>query len=93
MVGVVSCVYLLTSSYPDKIQSNLHRAHCFLPAGIVTVLAERPGLLAPAVSAFYLRDPVDLQACRTFTTFPPETRVLSSVKTSIIHLLIALVTH
>ncbi|XP_063048216.1 protein ecdysoneless homolog isoform X2 [Engraulis encrasicolus] len=65
--------------YPDKIQSNLHRAHCFLPAGIVTVLAERPGLLAPAVSAFYLRDPVDLQACRTFTTFPPETRVLSSV--------------
>ncbi|KAL2083639.1 hypothetical protein ACEWY4_021412 [Coilia grayii] len=65
--------------YPDKIQASFHRAHCFVPAGIVTVLAERPDLLAPAVSAFYLRDPVDLQACRTFRTFPPETRVLTSV--------------
>ncbi|CAL8254863.1 unnamed protein product [Lota lota] len=61
--------------YPEKITSNLHRAHCFLPAGIATVLAQRPDLVAPAVSAFYLRDPVDLQACRGFKTFPPDTRV------------------
>uniref|UniRef100_A0AAY4C871 Ecdysoneless n=1 Tax=Denticeps clupeoides TaxID=299321 RepID=A0AAY4C871_9TELE len=65
--------------YPGKIQANLHHAHCFLPAGIVTVLSQRPDLLAPAVSAFYLRDPVDLQACRTFRFFPPETRVIASV--------------
>ncbi|XP_042560945.1 protein ecdysoneless homolog [Clupea harengus] len=65
--------------FPDKIQTGFHRAHCFLPAGIATVLAQRPDLLAPAVSAFYLRDPVDLQACRSFRTFLPETRVLTSV--------------
>uniref|UniRef100_UPI003AAB2C36 protein ecdysoneless homolog isoform X1 n=1 Tax=Centroberyx gerrardi TaxID=166262 RepID=UPI003AAB2C36 len=65
--------------YPEKITAGLHRAHCFLPAGIATVLAQRPDLVAPAVSAFYLRDPVDLQACRSFKTFPPDTRVLTLV--------------
>lgn len=65
--------------YPEKIQTSLHRAHCFIPAGVATVLAQRPDLVAPAVSAFYLRDPVDLQACRSFKTFPPDTRVLSMV--------------
>ncbi|XP_041645684.1 protein ecdysoneless homolog [Cheilinus undulatus] len=65
--------------YPEKIQTSLHRAHCFIPAGVATVLAQRPDLVAPAVSAFYLRDPVDLQACRSFKNFPPDTRVLTSV--------------
>uniref|UniRef100_A0A8C9XI02 Ecdysoneless homolog (Drosophila) n=1 Tax=Sander lucioperca TaxID=283035 RepID=A0A8C9XI02_SANLU len=65
--------------YPEKIKAGLHRAHCFIPSGIAMVLAQRPDLVAPAVSAFYLRDPVDLQACRSFKTFPPDTRVLASV--------------
>ncbi|XP_030012488.1 protein ecdysoneless homolog isoform X2 [Sphaeramia orbicularis] len=65
--------------YPEKIQTGLHRAHCFIPAGIAHVLTQRPNLVAAAVSAFYLRDPVDLQACRTFKTFPPDTRVLTMV--------------
>uniref|UniRef100_A0A8D3DAS4 Ecdysoneless homolog (Drosophila) n=1 Tax=Scophthalmus maximus TaxID=52904 RepID=A0A8D3DAS4_SCOMX len=65
--------------YPEKIKTILHRAHCFIPAGIAQVLAQRPDLVAPAVLAFYLRDPVDLQACRSFKTFPPDTRVLTSV--------------
>ncbi|XP_054456564.1 protein ecdysoneless homolog [Anoplopoma fimbria] len=65
--------------YPEKIKDGLHRAHCFIPSGIAMVLAQRPDLVAPAVSAFYLRDPVDLQACRSFKTFPPDTRVLTSV--------------
>ncbi|XP_077352292.1 protein ecdysoneless homolog [Festucalex cinctus] len=65
--------------YPDKIGANQHRAQCFVPAGVAMVLAQRPDLVAPAVSAFYLRDPVDLQACRNFKNFPPDTRVLSSV--------------
>ncbi|XP_072246886.1 protein ecdysoneless homolog [Leuresthes tenuis] len=65
--------------YPEKIKSSLHRAHCFIPTGIATVLAQRPDLIAPAVSAFYLRDPVDLQACRSFKTFSPDTRVFTLV--------------
>ncbi|KAM9804364.1 protein ecdysoneless homolog [Neosynchiropus ocellatus] len=65
--------------YQEKVSASFHRAHCFIPAGIALVLAQRPDLLAPAVSAFYLRDPLDLQACRNFKTFPPDTRVLTSV--------------
>lgn len=75
---ICACPFVLR--YPEKITSNLHRAHCFLPAGIATVLAQRPDLIAPAVSAFYLRDPVDLQACRGFKVFPPDTRVLTRVR-------------
>ncbi|XP_067222843.1 protein ecdysoneless homolog isoform X1 [Chanodichthys erythropterus] len=66
--------------YPDKIQQNFHHAHCYVPAGIAVVLSRRPDLIAAAVSAFYLRDPVDLQACRNFHTFPPDTRVMTSVR-------------
>ncbi|XP_008580384.1 PREDICTED: protein SGT1 [Galeopterus variegatus] len=65
--------------YPEKIQASLHRAHCFLPAGIVAVLKQQPRLVAAAVQAFYLRDPIDLRACRVFKTFLPETRIMTLV--------------
>ncbi|NXM42000.1 ECD protein, partial [Gymnorhina tibicen] len=66
--------------YPEKIQASLHRARCFLPAGIVAVLRQRPSLVAAAVQAFYLRDPADLRACRRpFRTFPAEQRVMALV--------------
>ncbi|XP_018426908.1 PREDICTED: protein ecdysoneless homolog isoform X3 [Nanorana parkeri] len=65
--------------YPEKMKESLHRAHCFVPAGIAAVLKERPQLLAAAVQAFYLRDPLDLKACRTFRHFLPETGVFTSV--------------
>lgn len=67
------------SGYPEKIEASLHRAHCFLPAGIVAVLKQRPRLVSAAVQAFYLRDPIDLRACRVFRTFLPETRIMASV--------------
>lgn len=65
--------------YPGKIEASLHRAHCFLPAGIAAVLKQCPRLVAAAVQAFYLRDPIDLRACRVFKTFLPETRIMTSV--------------
>uniref|UniRef100_A0A8C3XDS5 Ecdysoneless cell cycle regulator n=1 Tax=Cyanoderma ruficeps TaxID=181631 RepID=A0A8C3XDS5_9PASS len=66
--------------YPEKIQASLHRARCFLPAGIVAVLRQRPSLVAAAVQAFYLRDPGDVRACRRpFRTFPAEQRVMTLV--------------
>ncbi|NWW48914.1 ECD protein, partial [Pedionomus torquatus] len=74
-----TAVYKRISGYPDKIQASFHRAHCYLPAGIVAVLRQRPSLVAPAVQAFYLRDPVDLRACRSFQTFPPDERVMTIV--------------
>ncbi|NWI66978.1 ECD protein, partial [Todus mexicanus] len=74
-----TAVYRRISGYPEKIQTSLHRAHCYLPAGAVAVLKQRPSLVAAAVQAFYLRDPVDLRACRTFKTFPPDERVMTVV--------------
>ncbi|KAM6067429.1 protein ecdysoneless homolog [Chlamydotis macqueenii] len=76
---VRTVVYKRISGYPEKIQASFHRAHCYLPAGIVAVLRQRPSLVAPAVQAFYLRDPVDLRACRSFKTFPPDERVMTVV--------------
>lgn len=76
---ISSAVKRRLKGYPEKIQTDLHHAHCFIPAGIALVLAKRPDLVAAAISAFYLRDPIDLQACRNFKTFPADTRVLSMV--------------
>uniref|UniRef100_F6QZ92 Ecdysoneless cell cycle regulator n=2 Tax=Bos TaxID=9903 RepID=F6QZ92_BOVIN len=64
--------------YPEKIKASLHQAHCFLPAGIAAVLKQCPRLVAAGVQAFYLRDPIDLRACRIFKTFLPETRIMTS---------------
>ncbi|KAM6266022.1 protein ecdysoneless homolog [Porphyrio hochstetteri] len=74
-----TAVYKRISGYPEKIQASFHRAHCYLPAGIVAVLRQRPSLVAAAVQAFYLRDLVDLRACRSFRTFPPDSRVMTAV--------------
>ncbi|XP_067222845.1 protein ecdysoneless homolog isoform X2 [Chanodichthys erythropterus] len=61
-----------------------HTESCLAKQPIRSALARRldgrPDLIAAAVSAFYLRDPVDLQACRNFHTFPPDTRVMTSVR-------------
>ncbi|XP_048449060.1 protein ecdysoneless homolog [Rhincodon typus] len=65
--------------YPEKIYADRHRAYCYVPAGIAAVLKRRPDLLAPAIQAFYLRDPIDLCACRPFKLFLPETRVMTLV--------------
>ncbi|ETE64164.1 Protein SGT1, partial [Ophiophagus hannah] len=77
--SIKAAVYKRINGYPEKIQTCLHRAHCYLPAGIAVVLRQRPALVSAAVQAFYLRDPVDLKSCRVFKTFPPETRVMASV--------------
>ncbi|XP_010076766.1 PREDICTED: protein SGT1, partial [Pterocles gutturalis] len=74
-----TAVYKRISGYPEKIQASFHRAHCYLPAGIVAVLRQRPSLVAAAVQAFYLRDPADLRACRSFKTFPPDECVMTVV--------------
>ncbi|XP_053547870.1 protein ecdysoneless homolog isoform X2 [Bombina bombina] len=77
--SVAKAVARRINGYPDKIKDSLHRAHCFIPAAVAAVLKARPKLISAAVQAFYLRDPVDLRACRTFHHFPPEMLVLTSV--------------
>ncbi|XP_043912029.1 protein ecdysoneless homolog isoform X3 [Protopterus annectens] len=77
--SVQSCVKQRIKEYPEKISSNLHRAYCYVPAGIAVVLKQHPQLIASAVQAFYCRDPVDVKTCSTFKTFLPETRVMTLV--------------
>ena len=48
-------------SFPDLMQESIHYAHCYIPASMAAILEEKPQLIAPAVRAFYYRDPVDLQ--------------------------------
>lgn len=73
------CCIIACPRYPEKVQASLHRAHCYLPADIVMVLKHRPALVAAAVQAFYLRDPIDLQVCRPLRIFSPDRRVMTSV--------------
>jgi len=61
--------------FPDKALKSLHTAQVYLPALIVAILAKYPGLISTAVRAFYLRDTLDLKACRAMKYFPPETCV------------------
>jgi len=67
------------ADFPDKAKKSLHSTQVYLPAHIVAILNTYPGLISTAVRAFYLRDTLDLKACRAMKYFPPE----SCVKTVI----------
>ncbi|KAJ3328455.1 hypothetical protein HDU76_009949, partial [Blyttiomyces sp. JEL0837] len=51
---------------------GFHRARCVVPRDIARILKFDPGLVASAVEAFYLRDPLQLKACQTMSRFPPS---------------------
>ena len=48
-------------SYPKKVWSLLHHAHCLLPLPAAHVLSCNPQLIAPAVHALCDRDPNDMK--------------------------------
>ncbi|GIX76184.1 protein ecdysoneless homolog [Caerostris extrusa] len=62
-----------------KIDEYKHRAHCYVPCAVAAILKEDPSILPHAVKAFYLRDPIDLKACRAMRYFAPETRVMTEI--------------
>jgi hypothetical protein len=51
-----------------------------MPAELCAALQADPGIVAPAVAAFYERDPIDMKRCGTMRRFPFNTRVPVSVK-------------
>ncbi|KAI8592347.1 SGT1 protein-domain-containing protein [Geranomyces variabilis] len=59
---------------------NMHHARCFVPHKIAHILHYEPTLVAPAVEAFYTRDPIAMRACYKMTEFPPATNVMTSVR-------------
>ncbi|XP_055331560.1 protein ecdysoneless homolog isoform X2 [Paramacrobiotus metropolitanus] len=70
------------NGYPKKISDAQHRMHCCVPASVAVLMKVKPSVLSAAIEAFYLRDPIDLRACKAMKHFPPETRVLTDVATS-----------
>lgn len=51
-----------------------HRARLYLPAEIFRILSNHPQLVAPAVEAFFARDPIDMRLCNKMAAFPCDTR-------------------
>ena len=66
-------------SYPEDWSENLHYAHVLLPVNLVKVLKKNPQLVGRAVRLFYLRDPIDLKACRLMKHFSPRDQKLVKV--------------
>lgn len=70
--------------YPGQIQESIHYAIVTIPRQLARVLHDLPKAIAPAVEAFYLRDPVSLKSLMSASTdrlsFPPTDLVDLSVK-------------
>ncbi|KAF2650772.1 SGT1-domain-containing protein [Lophiostoma macrostomum CBS 122681] len=71
--------------YPAAIADNQHHATLPLPRKVAHILHQNPAYIAPAVEAFYLRDPISLRLLQPEKSkrplfFPPEDFVRVSVR-------------
>ncbi|KAK8053437.1 SGT1-domain-containing protein [Apiospora saccharicola] len=69
--------------YPRQIQNAMHHSLTTIPRKLAYILHEKPAAIAPAVEAFYLRDPVSMKSLRSTSgklSFPPQDLVIVSVK-------------
>lgn len=70
--------------YPVQVQESMHHALVTIPRRLAYLLHELPKAIAPAVEAFYLRDPISLKPLLSETTerlvFPPTDLVKLSLK-------------
>ena len=53
-----------TRGYPEAARKHQHRARIVVPRRVAAVLHRRPDAVAAAVEAFYIRDPISLQALK-----------------------------
>lgn len=65
--------------YPNRVKELHHKANCYVPNSVAALLQSDSSLVSYAVRSFYLRDPIDLKACRAMKYFPPENRVMRTV--------------
>lgn len=70
-------------SYPAQIKQNMHHAILRVPRKLAYLVHENPAYVAPAVEAFYLRDPLSLAAIRSSTeqqlALPPDDLIDMSI--------------
>jgi hypothetical protein len=70
-------------NYPSQIANSLHHAVVTIPRTLAYILHIRPTSIAPAVEAFYLRDPIALKPLQTTPlalTFPTHDLVTVSTR-------------
>ncbi|KAG4443132.1 hypothetical protein IFR05_001364 [Cadophora sp. M221] len=70
-------------NYPSQITASLHHAPIAIPKKLAYLLHDRPASIAPAVEAFYLRDPVALKPLQSNSSnllFPPVDLVIVSIR-------------
>ncbi|KAI1332259.1 SGT1-domain-containing protein [Xylariaceae sp. FL0255] len=68
--------------YPDNIKASIHRSLLTIPRKLAHILHVQPAAIAPAIEAFYLRDPVALTPLMRSSSdlhFPPSDLVDVSV--------------
>ncbi|KIW89435.1 uncharacterized protein Z519_09591 [Cladophialophora bantiana CBS 173.52] len=72
-------------NYPAQISENMHHALITIPRKLAYLIHHKPAYIAPAVEAFYLRDPIALKPLQNKenkdkVVFAPEDFVTVSVK-------------
>ena len=70
-------------NYPGQIIASLHHALATIPRKLAHILHELPTSIAPAVEAFYLRDPISLKPLQqepSSLLFPPTDLVTVSTR-------------
>ncbi|KAI9338979.1 SGT1 protein-domain-containing protein [Obelidium mucronatum] len=67
--------------FPAKLKvDGYHYVTCVVPRNVARCLKGDEGLVAPAVDAFYLRDPMQLKACQTMSKFHPSTNITTTIR-------------
>ncbi|GAP89832.1 putative protein SGT1 [Rosellinia necatrix] len=69
--------------YPENIKDSMHHSLVTIPRKLAYILHEQPAAIAPAIEAFYLRDPISLKplmAASPDLHFPPNDLVTVSVR-------------
>ncbi|KAI2602977.1 SGT1-domain-containing protein [Hypoxylon fragiforme] len=69
--------------YPGQITDSIHNSLATIPRKLAYILHERPSTIAPAVEAFYLRNPTAMKPLASLSGnphFPPQDLVTISVK-------------
>lgn len=70
-------------NYPAQISNSMHSALARIPRKLAFIIHNCPAAIAPAVEAFYLRDPIGLKPLdgpSSGLVFPPDDLVTVSVK-------------
>ena len=64
---------LSLTSFPAAIETNLHRANCYLPWPVGHMMSCDPSLVAATVHALCDRGPEEMRAARSMKYFSPST--------------------